>query len=73
MFLREAPEQTVLVHCARAAHPGIVLPLGPLAGIERAEVLFGSAPSLVDGTVELSADRASVQVLAWPNAGASWR
>lgn len=69
VFLREAPDETVLVHCARARHAAITLPLNALPGIEQARVLFGSAPSCREGAVELAADRAGVRVLAWSPRG----
>jgi alpha-glucosidase len=54
-FVREHPEQVVLVHVARAAHSPVVL---PLAGLH----LSGLAPLVSVGSVGLDADGADVRL-----------
>jgi len=61
VFLRESADQRVLVHCARAAHPPVRIDAAAL-GATGATALYGAAPRLTGGTVELSADGPVVNI-----------
>jgi alpha-glucosidase len=66
VFLREAPGETALVHCARAAHEDITIPVGSLPGVDRGRAAFGSSVDVVDGQVRLTAVGPAVGVWTWP-------
>lgn len=65
VYLREGPEQTALVHCARSAHAPVALPTRHLRGIERAETLYGRTLHLRGDSVTVVAARPEVNVWAW--------
>jgi alpha-glucosidase len=56
-FLREHPDERVLVHVARADHPPVVLPLRALGitGEADVRVLLGSPARVADGELQLPA------------------
>ncbi len=65
VFLRETRDERVLVQLARAPHPPVVLPLGPLGGVP--EPLLSDRPARVgDGVVELPADGPSARLWRVP-------
>jgi alpha-glucosidase len=66
VYLREHPEETVLVHVARAAHPPIRLPARALPGVEAARAAYGPAPVSAGGELVLSAAQAGAAVSRWP-------
>jgi len=53
-YLREHPEERLLVHVARDAHSPVRLPLAALRA-RHVETLAGEAPRIVDGMLELPA------------------
>jgi alpha-glucosidase len=65
VFLRESPNETALVHVARAAHDPITLPTGQLAGIETGSAAYGPALRVLKRSVTLSATGPGVRVWAW--------
>jgi alpha-glucosidase len=62
-FLRETPEETVLVHAARAPHTPVSLPVG----------VVGSRLTGLAGTVDLAADGDSITLPAAGPAFSLWR
>jgi len=65
-FARETPDETVIVHAARAAHEPIVLDAAGL-GIEELEHLYGDASvALADGRLEISAGEPTVGIFRFP-------
>lgn len=56
VFLREHPEQTVLVHLARAAHDPVTVPAGLVPGVADGTALAGPLPELAADRVTLTAD-----------------
>jgi alpha-glucosidase len=66
-FLREHPEQRVLVHVARAAHPPVLLPVSHLGADEPSQVTTlagGDATSPEGGLVSLPAEGAGAHLYA---------
>ncbi len=55
VFLREHPEQSVLVHLARAAHDPVRLPMELLPGVTDGACLAGPAPEFAGADLVLSA------------------
>jgi alpha-glucosidase len=66
VFLRQSPEETALVHCARAAHPRLTIPARHLTGVEKARSVYGAGLEHGAGTVSLVADQPQVNVWVWP-------
>jgi len=65
-FARETPDETVIVHAARAAHSAVALDAAGL-GIEKLEHLYGDAViALSDGRLEISADESTVGIYRFP-------
>lgn len=65
VFLREAPEETALVHVARGAHDAVALPADRLPGSERAATAYGPGLLAADGMIVLTADGPQVGVWTW--------
>ncbi len=66
VFLRQTPEETALVHCARAAHATLSIPTRHLTGVENARSVYGAGLEQGAGTVSLAADQPRVGVWVWP-------
>jgi alpha-glucosidase len=66
VFLRQSPEETALVHCARAAHAPVTIPARRLTGVEKARSVYGAGLKQGAGTVSLVADQPQVNVWVWP-------
>ena len=66
VFLRQTPEETALVHCARAAHAPLTLSARHLTGVEKARSVYGAGLVQGIGTVSLVADHPEVNVWVWP-------
>jgi alpha-glucosidase len=66
VFLREAPGETALVHCARAGHDDLTIPVESLPGVESGRAAFGTSVDVADGLVRLSAGGPAVGVWSWP-------
>jgi alpha-glucosidase len=66
VFLRESAEQTALVHCARAAHEPIQVPMRHLDGVAGAQTAYGRDLMLRGERVILTADRPGVNIWTWP-------
>jgi alpha-glucosidase len=66
VFLREAPGETALVHCARAGHDDLTIPVESLPGVESGRAAFGTTVDDADGLVRLSAGGPAVGVWSWP-------
>jgi alpha-glucosidase len=66
VFLRQSPEETALVHCARAAHAPLTIPARRLTGVENARSVYGAELEQEAGTVSLVAHQPQVSVWAWP-------
>ena len=66
VFLRQSPEETALVHCARAAHAPLTIPARRLTGVENARSVYGAGLEQEAGTVSLVAHQPQVDVWAWP-------
>ena len=66
VLLREHPEQTALVHVARAAHETVVLPLGAVPGAEAATTAYGRALVVGDGVLTLRAEGPTAGIWTWP-------
>lgn len=72
VFLREAVDETALVHVARAAHEPVRLPARQLAGIQAGCALYGTAPRVGKRVVSLTASGPGVRIGAWrPTDGGS--
>ena len=65
-FLREAAGETALVHCARAAHGALSIPLAALPGAAAGRAAFGSTIAVDGDAVVLSANGPGVGVWKWP-------
>ncbi len=65
-FLREGLGETALVHCARAHHPDLTIPVEALPGVEGGRAVFGSTIALGERLVRLAADGPAVGVWTWP-------
>ncbi|WP_151525412.1 glycoside hydrolase family 13 protein [Serinicoccus kebangsaanensis] len=74
VFLREHPEQTALVHVARAAHDSVPLPGEHLPGVADAEHRCGDTATLdtVSDAVRLSSSGPGVTVWTWPTIAPDW-
>lgn len=75
VFLREHPDQSVLVHLARAAHQPIRLGAEQLPGVADGQVVYGPAPVFAggpDGVMELAADGPLVRIWAWTPPVPAW-
>lgn len=66
VYLREAPGETALVHCARSAHEPVRIPVDLLPGVTHARASHGTEPLRRAGSLELTADRPGITVLQWP-------
>lgn len=66
VLLREHPEETALVHVARAGHDPVSLPVSGLPGVEGAQVRFGGDARVTDDAVLLDAAGPRVRILTWP-------
>jgi alpha-glucosidase len=66
VFLRQSPEETALVHCARAAHATLTIPARRLTGVGKARSVYGAGLAQQAGTVSLVADHPQVNVWVWP-------
>jgi alpha-glucosidase len=55
-FLRESPDERVLVHVARATHPRVRLDLADLGAGTEPHTLFGIDPKIDGGALELPDD-----------------
>jgi alpha-glucosidase len=66
VFLRESAEQTALVHCARAAHDPIQVPMAYLNGVAEAQTAYGRDLMHRSERVTLTADRPGVNIWTWP-------
>lgn len=65
IFLREAPDDVALVHCARGAHDPVTLQTRHLPGVASAEIAYGTDLALEDGGVVLRADGPQVGIWRW--------
>lgn len=65
VFLREAEEQTALVHVSRAAHASLELDVGEFPGLAGATLVHGEAPDLKGDKMLLQAKGAGATVLIW--------
>jgi alpha-glucosidase len=75
VFLREHPEETVLVHLARAAHDPVSLPAYFLPGIGDGCALVGPPPRFDGGPagdVRLTADEPVVRIWSWRPPVPAW-
>ncbi|ANS80033.1 Maltodextrin glucosidase [Serinicoccus hydrothermalis] len=74
VFLREHPEQTALVHVARAAHDGVEIPTTQVAGAGAAQGRTPQTAGLdVTGSgVRLAAPGPTVQVWTWATDAPAW-
>jgi alpha-glucosidase len=66
VYLRQTPQETAMVHCARAAHPAVAISARHLTGVENARTVYGAELVHGPGSVSLAADRPAVSVWAWP-------
>ncbi len=65
-FARETPEETVIVHAARAGHDQVSLDAAGL-GMEAVDHLYGDATAnIVDGRLDISADEPTVGIYRFP-------
>ncbi len=71
VFLRESPEETALVHLARAAHDPIRLDLKALPGAQEAQHRWGQPAEVSDEQLVLEARGPAVTVLTWDREGVS--
>lgn len=72
VYLREHPDETVLVHLARDAHEPVRLPTEAFPGVARARTLHGPEADLGDPTqMVLSATGPALRILSWPTATGS--
>lgn len=65
VFLREAPDEVALVHCARGAHEPVTLSTRNLPGIEDGSSAFGPPPLWGDGSLTLQAEGPQVAIWTW--------
>lgn len=82
VFLREHPQETALVHIARAGHGPVRLPAAALADVATGAAAYGPPPTFDtvatdDGVdprevVELRADGPLVRVWTWPTRAPAW-
>ncbi|USQ76883.1 glycoside hydrolase family 13 protein [Ornithinimicrobium cryptoxanthini] len=73
IFLREHPEETALVHLARAAHPPITLPAADLPGASAGASAYGPVVRTDDeGDLALAADRPQVRIWTWRTTAPTW-
>ncbi|WP_130011260.1 glycoside hydrolase family 13 protein [Serinicoccus sediminis] len=74
VFLREHPEQTALVHVARAAHDTVVIPVTqvPGAGDAQGRAPHTGALDVSGGGVRVSAQGPTVQVWTWATDAPAW-
>lgn len=72
VFVREHPQETVLVHVAREAHDGILLPLADLPGAGDGRPLDGTGVSVEGQDLRISADAAGWDVWSWPTSAPDW-
>ncbi|WP_116114806.1 glycoside hydrolase family 13 protein [Austwickia chelonae] len=66
VFLRESDTECALVHCARAGHAPVELPVHRLPGLAEGRVLHGRAPSWEAGRVFVGAAGPQVDIWVWP-------
>ncbi|WP_022925986.1 glycoside hydrolase family 13 protein [Serinicoccus marinus] len=74
VYLREHPEQTALVHVARAAHDPVTIDAAQLPGAGVAEHRAGVAEGLEhgEGSLRFSAAGPGVSVWTWPTDAPAW-
>ena len=65
VFLREAPHEVALVHCARGGHEPVTLSTRNLPGIEDGSSAFGPPPLWGDGSLTLQAEGPQVAIWTW--------
>ncbi|WP_122263677.1 glycoside hydrolase family 13 protein [Ornithinimicrobium cerasi] len=72
VFLREHPDETVLVHVARAAHDAIPLELVDLPGAADARPLAGDGVRLEGDRLLVHAEATGYDVWSWPTRAPAW-
>jgi alpha-glucosidase len=72
VFLREHPEETVLVHVARAAHGGVEVPAHAIPGSASGRSLHGSGLSVDEHGARATADGPGLDVWSWTTAAPAW-
>ena len=72
VFVREHPEETVLVHVARQAHGGIRLPLADLPGAGDGRALQGAGVTVEGAVLQIAADAPGYDVWSWPASAPDW-
>ncbi|MEO6999194.1 MAG: glycoside hydrolase family 13 protein [Terracoccus sp.] len=65
VYLREADDETALVHVARSAHEALTIEGRHLSGVETGRPAYGPPPQVEDGFVTLTATGPGVTVWTW--------
>ncbi|GAB77897.1 alpha-glucosidase [Austwickia chelonae] len=65
VFLRESRSECVLVHCARAGHPPLEVPVHRLPGLDGGRALHGRGPVWDGGRAFFTAEGPEVGLWAW--------
>ncbi len=65
VFLREADDETALVHVSRSAHEALSIEVRHLAGVESGRPTYGPPLEMADGVVRLAATGSGVRVWTW--------
>lgn len=72
VFVREHPDETVLVHVARHAHPDVHVVLPAVPGAQGGHAVLGSGVSVGEHHVTISADGPGLDVWSWPTTAPAW-
>ncbi|MFK5635648.1 MULTISPECIES: glycoside hydrolase family 13 protein [unclassified Ornithinimicrobium] len=72
VFLREHPDQTVLVHVARAAHGGVEVPAHAIPGSAAGRSLHGTGLCVDETGARAHADGPGLDVWSWTTAAPDW-
>ena len=75
VFLREADDETALVHVSRAAHEAVSVDARSISGVETGRPAYGLPPDIDGSVVRLTATGPAVRVWTWTpsDGGASHR
>lgn len=72
VLVREHPEESVLVHVARAAHPEVRLPLTAVPGAAAGSALLGDGVEADADDLVLRAGAPGLSLWSWPTTAPGW-